>query len=178
MTESMGQEAAMPLDDADRAYLRSHKTRGMMGCLVVFVGSLIGLLAWLATPQGEWSSAATLFIAVTFVVAFLAVMGMESFVDGRIEDDLRRGEKLILGGTISRLWQHTDEDTTLYRIRIRTDAGSADREQMFELSETAYQGLQEGQTIRVAYAAVSRAVLELRTPTQAYRAASEPKDAA
>ncbi|MGH8027797.1 MAG: hypothetical protein ACREO0_13835 [Pseudoxanthomonas sp.] len=168
----------MPLDDADRAYLQSQKTRGMLGCLVVFVGSLLGLLAWHATPQGEWPWAATLFIAATFVVAFLVVLGTESFLDGRIEDDLRRGEKLILEGTISRLWQHTDEGATLYRIRIRANAGPTVSEQMFELSETAYQGLQEGQTIRAAYAAASRIVLELRTPTQAYRAANELKDPA
>jgi hypothetical protein len=159
------------LDDQEIRFLRS-KRLGLPFTLILIVDAMmVGGVVYASVASSDfldvWTVAALLPVAL-----LLALITLNAEAEWRfLRKDLRAGTKVFRGGRIASLSTRDDgESPTIYRIGITAD--DPESPIGFSVPQEVYDAVEEGQMVRVAYAPLSRVLLELKTGTCAYRAAS------
>ncbi|MEH6417620.1 hypothetical protein [Pseudomonas sp. CGJS7] len=141
-------KSAVPLDPRERKLLRSRSLilPVMLAIDIIVIAIVIVAPDWYVPLP----IAALLFGPPTVYAAITR---------SRLFNDLLRGIKLVGNGVVVGKDRRQSEDQTTYRVRIRI--GRTSKPLSFRISEPLYDALYENQNVRIAYAPLSRTLLEL-----------------
>jgi hypothetical protein len=158
----------MPLDERDIRLLRSKRTAPSMLAFDVVLTVAFMIYLIVAEPGffTFWTS-----IGLGILVLVMALLAFHVNDEQRsLRKDLETGMKIYRDGRISSVYTHEDgESSTTYRIDVVLDDPRLPMG--FSVPQEVYQAVEEGQTARIAYAPLSRILLELRTASCVHLAA-------
>jgi len=158
-------EKFVPLDERDIGWLRSQRTPpSTLGFDAVLAVAFV-LYLIVAKPDffTFWTS-----IGIGILVLVMVLLALHVKDEQRsLRKDLETGMKVYRDGRISSVYTRDVVDSPpIYRIDVVVDG--PELPMSFSVPQEAYDAVDEGQVARIAYAPLSRILLELRTESCVY----------
>jgi hypothetical protein len=160
-----------PLDDRELRWLRARRPMLALLLIIAVDAMMISGAVVLMFNEPDLRTTFWVVIAMLPVGLVLALMTLSAEAEWRLlRKDLATGVKAYRNGRIGSLSKRDDgESPPNYRLSF--EFGDPDSSIGFSIPEELYDVLSEHQTARIAYAPLSRILLELRTASCVHLAA-------
>lgn len=166
-----GQIQTRPLDARDREVLVSMRS-GASG-IIGFVGAMALVIAIVFGVTGIYSLDIRVVAAIVFGV--VCVLALPAFLmskeDARLSSDLDAGIKLIVSGRIDRMGSEEGDGPGFVTV-LSNETPS--RKLEFFVEKRLYQLVKPEDTVRIAYAPLSKTILQLRAGHRSYSRRPDP----
>lgn len=155
-----GPAQTKPLNAHDRVVLASMQ-EGYSG-IIGFLGAMALIIAIASGLGGIYTLDIRAVVAIaSVVVCLLAAVGfVMSKVDGKLRSDLDSGIKLIASGRISRMGSEETDGPGFLTVAIDE---TSPKVLTFFVEKRLYQQVATEELVRIAYAPLSKTILQLRT---------------
>lgn len=155
-----GQNQSWPLNPHDRVVLASMREGcdgiiGFLGAMALIIAICFGLGGIYTLDVGAIAAVASVVVCLLAAVGFLL-----SKEDGKLQSDLDAGIKLIASGRIVRM--DSEETTGPGFLTVVIDETPA-RQIKFFVEKRLYLQVKPDDLVRIAYAPLSKTILQLRT---------------
>lgn len=164
MTTSHSEQTA-PFEERDVRLL--HSRRSSPTALAFDAALAVAFFVYLIFAEPDFF---TFWSAIGFGILLLLMVLLAFHVNDEqrsLRKDLAAGIKVYCDGRISAVYTYEDgESSPTHRIDVIIDESALPLR--FTVPQRVYEAVEEGQTVRIAYAPLSQILLELRTDTYAY----------